>query len=62
MKEMNESCVELNVYVDCDKCDKHGSGDASCEASAETNKCSDETCIKINVFVDCGKRKHCYTF
>lgn len=62
MKEMNESCVELNIYVDCDKCGNHESSDSSCEASAETNKCNNETCVKINVFVDCGKKKHCYSF
>lgn len=51
MKEKNESCVELNIYVECDKCSK-------CEpkVSCPEDKHDDnESCVKINVFVECDK-------
>lgn len=56
MKDKNESCVELNIYVECDKCSR-------CEPKAtcsEDKHDDNESCVKINVFVDCDK-KHRYT-
>lgn len=57
MKDKNESCVELNIYVQCDKCSKSDSK-VSCP---EDNRDDDESCVKINVFVECDGKKHRYT-
>ena len=76
MKDNKEKeCVELNIYVDCDKCDS--TPEAKPEPKPEPKgiygccepcgchpdkKDDDEGCIKINVYVDCGKEKHTYKF
>lgn len=54
MKEKNTNCVELNIYVECEKCDH----DAPCAAVETAEKHEEnETCVKINVFVECDKKK-----
>ncbi|WP_298481591.1 hypothetical protein [uncultured Ruminococcus sp.] len=53
MKEKNANCVELNIYVECDKCSHDEPVVAEC---AEKHK-ENETCVKINVFVECDKKK-----
>lgn len=55
-----ESCVELNIYVECEKCIKHdGKGQYNVDYKPE----EDETCVSINVYVECEKEKkkssHC---
>ncbi|WP_295217569.1 hypothetical protein [Ruminococcus sp.] len=54
MKEKNTSCVELNIYVECDKC-SHGESCAAVETTE--NHEENETCVKINVFAECDKKK-----
>lgn len=49
-----ESCVELNIYVECDKCSKYDSNVQS--ESVDKNE-DEETCVKINVFAECDKKK-----
>lgn len=58
MKNSNENCVELNIYVECDRCSRSESK-APCDC--EGRKDNDENCVKINVFVDCDKKKYSYT-
>lgn len=57
MKERNESCVELNIYVECDKCSKPEPP----KACADGKHDDDETCVKINLYVDCDGKSHRYT-
>lgn len=57
MKDKKKNCVELNIYVECDKCSDAGTS-VSCEESEKHD--NDESCVKINVFVECDK-KHSYT-
>ncbi|MGN0623865.1 MAG: hypothetical protein ACI4JA_07955 [Oscillospiraceae bacterium] len=58
MKDKKENCVELNIFVECDKCQKPEPKEP-CEAADKKDE--DESCVKINVFVDCGKKKCRYT-
>ena len=58
MKERRGNCVELNIYVECDKCSNY-EPQAACDSSDKNE--DDETCVKINVFVDCDKKKCRYT-
>lgn len=54
MKENKESCVELNIYVECGKrC--HSEPRITSEFAEK--KENDETCVKINVFADCDDKK-----
>lgn len=57
MKDKNESCVELNIYVECDKCSK-SEPIVSCPDDKHDDN---ESCVKINVFVECDDKKHRYT-
>ena len=57
----DKECVELNIYVDCDKL-KSESKDCCDPCDCHPDKKDDEGCIKINVYVDCGKEKHTYKF
>ena len=59
MKDRRENCVELNIYVECDKC-SDSKPSVSCD-SADKKGDDDETCVKINVFVECDKKKRVYT-
>ncbi|MGN0602297.1 MAG: hypothetical protein ACI4I7_06270 [Oscillospiraceae bacterium] len=56
MKERKENCVELNIYVECDKCSKP----EPMYGCPEEKHDDDDSCVKINVFVECDK-KHRYT-
>lgn len=58
MKEKKESCVELNIFVECDKCEKHDLKEA---CQDPVSKDEDDSCVTINVYVDCGKKKCRYT-
>ncbi|MGN1481573.1 hypothetical protein [Porcipelethomonas sp.] len=53
-----ENCVELNIYVECDKCSK-SEPKVQCDSTDKND--DDETCVKINVFVECDKKKCRYT-
>lgn len=55
MRDKSSNCVELNIYVECNKCSRHEEA-AQCECSEKHND-DDETCVKINVFAECDKRK-----
>ena len=44
MKDKNESCVELNIYVECDKCSK-SEPIVSCPDDKHDDN---ESCVKIN--------------
>lgn len=57
MKERKENCVELNIYVECDKCSKP-EPKVGCP---EEKHDDDDSCVKINVFVECDK-KHRYLY
>ncbi|WP_164489180.1 hypothetical protein [Ruminococcus sp. Marseille-P6503] len=57
MKEKKESCVELNIYVECDKCSR-SEPKVSCPEDKDENN---ESCVKINVFVECDGKKRTYT-
>lgn len=59
MKGKKENCVELNVYVECGDCKKHGWEDTYPEYPCKKEE--EETCVKINVFVECDKDKKPYT-
>lgn len=60
MKDNKEKdCVELNIYVDCDKLKPEPKDPCGC---CHDKKDDSEGCVKINVYVDCGKEKHTYTF
>ncbi len=52
MKNKSESCVEFNVYVECQKCSRVET-DPICNLNEK--KHDDEPCVKVNVFVDCDK-------
>ena len=43
MKDKNESCVELNIYVECDKCSK-SEPIVSCPDDKHDDN---ESCVKI---------------
>ena len=45
MKDKNESCVELNIYVECDKCSK-SEPIVSCPDDKHDDN---ESCVKINI-------------
>ena len=67
MKDNKEKeCVELNIYVDCDKLKPEHKDPCDCcdpcNCHHSDKKDDDEGCVKINVYVDCGKEKHTYTF
>jgi len=53
MESKRENCVLLNIYVNCDKCDKNDKK----SASEYHKKDNDETCVEINVFVECDKKQ-----
>lgn len=55
-KENQETCVELNVFVECNNCKKHGWEDECHESPCKKEKEEEETCVKINVYVDCDKK------
>lgn len=55
MKGKKENCVELNIYVECDKCKKNGWEETYPEYPCKKEE--EETCVKINVFVECDKEK-----
>ncbi|MGN0620886.1 MAG: hypothetical protein ACI4I9_03365 [Porcipelethomonas sp.] len=54
MKDKSSNCVELNIYVECNKCSRHDDS-VSCECPEKHE--DDETCLKINVFAECDKKK-----
>ena len=56
-KENKETCVELNIYVECKNCKKYGWDEKGKEdpCKKEKEKKEEETCVEINVFVDCDK-------
>ncbi len=53
MKDKKESCVELNIYVECDKC-RNAKPEVSCSDEKQDDN---ESCVKINVFVECDKKR-----
>lgn len=57
-KEKKETCVELNIFVECNNCKKRGWEEEGKEDSCkkEKEKKEEETCVEINVFVDCDKK------
>lgn len=61
VKEKKENCVELNIFVECDKCSKHEPM-TECVAECQDDKHDDDkSCVKINVFVECEDKKRRYT-
>ena len=59
MKDKKENCVELNIYVECDKCHRP---EKTSICPEDKHECDDDSsCVKINVFVDCEGKKHRYT-
>lgn len=61
----DKECVELNIYVDCDKLKSEPKDQCDCCdpcSGCHPDKKDGEDCIKINVYVDCGKEKHTYKF
>lgn len=61
VKAEKENCVELNIFVECDKCSKHEPM-SECVAECPEDRHDDEkSCVKINVFVECEDKKHRYT-
>lgn len=62
MNDKKENCVELNIYVECEKCSGHEQKDPCEQHDDKKKEKENENCVKINVFVDCGKEKHKYTF
>lgn len=56
MKDKKSNCVELNIYVECHKC-QHCDSDAPCDYTERHDDDDDETCVKINVFAECDKKK-----
>ncbi len=56
MKEKKSNCVELNIYVECNRCSHHDES-ASCEYQERHDDDDNETCVKINVFAECDKKK-----
>lgn len=59
MKDRKENCVELNIYVECEKCHKSEATSVCSENKPEHDE--DDSCVKINVFVECEDKKHRYT-
>ncbi len=55
MKEKNSNCVELNIYVECNKCPYLDAETAS--ECPERHDDENENCVKINVFAECDKKK-----
>lgn len=57
MKNKKSNCVELNIYVECNKC-SHYEESSPCEYEEKhEDDNNDETCVKINVFAECDKNK-----
>ena len=54
MLKSKENCVELNIFVECEKSVKHG-GKGQYDISCKPD--DDDTCITINVYVECEKEK-----
>lgn len=53
-----ETCVELNIYVECNNCKKHDWEESYPKYPCEKEE--EETCVTINVFVECEKEKKSY--
>lgn len=62
--DKDKECVELNIYVDCDKLTSEPKPEPKnhYDCCCHTDKSEDDGCIKINVYVDCGKEKYTYKF
>lgn len=58
MKDRKESCVELNIYAECDECTQY---EPKAVSDSSNKNDDDETCVRINVFVECDKKKRRYT-
>lgn len=58
MKDKKQNCVELNIFVECDKC---SDSEPMVSCPDEKHDDNEESCVKINVFVECDKKKHKYT-
>lgn len=56
--EKKETCVVINVYVKCEKCEKNEKCEGKVEKCYETKKeCRDESCVEINVFAECNEKE-----